>query len=69
MLCYGRRIPLPELEARIDSISAKTIRDVCTRYIYDKCPAVAGVGKLHRFQVTHSSSRNEKTVEIIRAQH
>jgi len=44
MLCYGRRIPLPELDARIDSISAKTVRDVCYRYIYDKCPAVAAVG-------------------------
>ncbi|XP_064483483.1 mitochondrial-processing peptidase subunit beta-like [Ornithodoros turicata] len=44
MLCYGRRIPLPELEARIDAVSAKTVRDVCTNYIYDHCPAVAGVG-------------------------
>ncbi|XP_071510409.1 mitochondrial-processing peptidase subunit beta-like [Diadema setosum] len=48
MLCYGRRIPLPELDARIDSISAKTVRDACTRYIYDKCPAVAGVGPVEQ---------------------
>uniref|UniRef100_A0A224Z4I9 Mitochondrial-processing peptidase subunit beta n=1 Tax=Rhipicephalus zambeziensis TaxID=60191 RepID=A0A224Z4I9_9ACAR len=44
MLCYGRRIPLPELEARIDAVSAQTVRDVCTKYLYDRCPAVAGVG-------------------------
>ncbi|CAN7941688.1 unnamed protein product [Ixodes pacificus] len=44
MLCYGRRIPLPELEARIDAVTAQTVRDVCTKYIYDRCPAVAGVG-------------------------
>lgn len=44
MLCYGRRIPLPELEARIEAVNAKVVRDVCTKYIYDKCPAVAAVG-------------------------
>ncbi|CAJ0960996.1 unnamed protein product [Ranitomeya imitator] len=47
MLCYNRRIPLPELEARIDLIDAQTIRDVCTKYIYDKSPAIAAVGKYH----------------------
>ncbi|KAL5014370.1 hypothetical protein ScPMuIL_008640 [Solemya velum] len=44
MLCYGRRIPIPELEARIDAVKAKDVRDVCYKYIYDKCPAVASVG-------------------------
>lgn len=44
MLCYGRRIPLPELDARIDAVDAATIRDICMKYIYDKCPAVAAVG-------------------------
>ncbi|OQR75162.1 processing peptidase beta subunit-like [Tropilaelaps mercedesae] len=44
MLCYGRRIPLPELEARIDAVDAKAIRDVCLKYIYDRCPVVAAVG-------------------------
>ncbi|XP_067132917.1 mitochondrial-processing peptidase subunit beta [Centruroides vittatus] len=44
MLCYGRRIPIPELEARIEAVDAKTIRDVCTKYIYDRCPVVAAVG-------------------------
>ncbi|XP_071960336.1 mitochondrial-processing peptidase subunit beta-like [Antedon mediterranea] len=48
MLCYGRRIPLPELDARIDAVSANVIRDVCLRHIYDKCPAVAGVGPVEQ---------------------
>lgn len=26
------------------SVTAKVVRDVCTKYIYDKCPAVAAVG-------------------------
>lgn len=44
ILCYGRRVPLNELMARIDAVKASTIRDVCMKYIYDKCPAVAAVG-------------------------
>ncbi|XP_063978792.1 mitochondrial-processing peptidase subunit beta [Diachasmimorpha longicaudata] len=44
MLCYDRRIPLHELEARIDSVNAKTIQEVGMKYIYDHCPVVAGVG-------------------------
>jgi len=30
-------------------IDAKAVKEVCTKYIYDKCPAVAGVGKLVLF--------------------
>lgn len=48
MLTYGRRIPLPELDYRIEQIDAKTVRDVCTRYIYDKCPALVGIGNVGR---------------------
>uniref|UniRef100_A0AAG5CTA7 Mitochondrial-processing peptidase subunit beta n=1 Tax=Anopheles atroparvus TaxID=41427 RepID=A0AAG5CTA7_ANOAO len=44
MLCYNRRIPLHELEQRIDSVSAQNVRDVAMKYIYDRCPAVAAVG-------------------------
>ena len=65
MLCYGRRIPQHELEARIDvsfefilstqakslllffkALDAKAVRDTCYRYIYDKCPVMAGVGPI-----------------------
>jgi len=44
MLCYGRRIPQHELEARIDAVDAKQVRDTCYKYIYDRCPVVAAVG-------------------------
>ncbi|KTF78550.1 hypothetical protein cypCar_00043920 [Cyprinus carpio] len=44
MLCYSRRIPLHELEARIDAIDATTIKDVCMKYIYNKAPVIAAVG-------------------------
>ncbi|XP_051890000.1 mitochondrial-processing peptidase subunit beta [Pristis pectinata] len=48
MLCYNRRIPLPELEARIEAVDAKTVRDVCNRYIYDMAPAVAAIGPVEQ---------------------
>uniref|UniRef100_A0A673CLD4 Mitochondrial-processing peptidase subunit beta n=1 Tax=Sphaeramia orbicularis TaxID=375764 RepID=A0A673CLD4_9TELE len=48
MLCYSRRIPLHELEARIDAIDAKTIKEVCTKYIYNKAPAIAAVGPIEQ---------------------
>lgn len=48
MLCYNRRIPINELEQRIDSVTAKDIMNVCMKYIYDKCPAVAAVGPVEQ---------------------
>nr|XP_009667756.1 PREDICTED: mitochondrial-processing peptidase subunit beta [Struthio camelus australis] len=48
MLCYKRRIPIPELEARIEAIDAQTLREVCTKYIYDKHPAIAAVGPVEQ---------------------
>lgn len=44
MLCYNRRIPIHELDARIDSVTVNNVREVCHKYIYDRCPAVAAVG-------------------------
>ncbi|KAM7360477.1 ubiquinol-cytochrome c reductase core protein 1 [Cochliomyia hominivorax] len=44
MLCYNRRIPLHELEQRIDAVDVQNVRDVAMKYIYDRCPAVAAVG-------------------------
>ena len=46
MLCYGRRIPLPEMEARIDAVNADIIRRVCSKYIVGKSPVIAGVGPI-----------------------
>ncbi|GAB1289437.1 Mitochondrial-processing peptidase subunit beta [Apodemus speciosus] len=48
MLCYNRRIPIPELEARIDAVDAEMVRQVCTKYIYDKSPAIAALGPIER---------------------
>ncbi|CAG7825546.1 unnamed protein product [Allacma fusca] len=48
LLCYDRRIPIHELEARIAAVDAATIREVCTHYIYDRCPAVAAVGPVEQ---------------------
>jgi len=36
MLCYGRRMPQHELEARIDAVDAALVRDTCYKYIYDR---------------------------------
>ncbi|EZA57939.1 hypothetical protein DMN91_001915 [Ooceraea biroi] len=44
MLCYNRRIPLHELEARIDRVTVETIHNIGMKYIYDHCPVVAAVG-------------------------
>lgn len=48
VLAYGQRVSLEEWNARIDAVSAKTLRDVCSKYIYDKCPAVAAVGPIEQ---------------------
>ncbi|XP_049950910.1 mitochondrial-processing peptidase subunit beta [Schistocerca serialis cubense] len=46
MLFYNRRIPTHELIARIESVTAKNVRDVGMKYIYDHCPALAAVGPI-----------------------
>ncbi|XP_048345725.1 cytochrome b-c1 complex subunit 1, mitochondrial [Sphaerodactylus townsendi] len=48
VLNYGRRISLAEWDARISEVDAKTVREVCNKYLYDKCPAVAGVGPIEQ---------------------
>ncbi|CAH8457143.1 unnamed protein product [Schistosoma rodhaini] len=44
MLVYGRRIPITELLARIDALNAEHIKEICMKYFFDKCPAVASIG-------------------------
>jgi len=46
MLCYGRRMPQHELEARIDAVDATLVKDTCYKYIYDRCPVIAAVGPI-----------------------
>ncbi|KFD72731.1 hypothetical protein M514_01857 [Trichuris suis] len=45
ILCYGRRMPIHELDARIDAVNADVLRKVCMHYIYDRDIAVVGVGR------------------------
>jgi len=46
MLCYGRRIPMDEMEARVDCLSGDDVRSVVYKYVYDKCPSVAAIGPI-----------------------
>ncbi|KAM5292807.1 cytochrome b-c1 complex subunit 1, mitochondrial [Ctenodactylus gundi] len=48
LLTYGRRIPLAEWESRIAEVDAHVIREVCSKYFYDQCPAVAGFGPIEQ---------------------
>ncbi|KAJ8370688.1 hypothetical protein SKAU_G00107160 [Synaphobranchus kaupii] len=48
ILTFGRRIPLAEWNARIDSVTPKVLRDICSKYLYDKCPAVAAIGPVEQ---------------------
>lgn len=36
LLTYGRRIPIPELFARIDAVDASTVKRVANRFIFDQ---------------------------------
>ncbi|KJE91163.1 peptidase beta [Capsaspora owczarzaki ATCC 30864] len=46
VLNFGRRIPIAEINARIEAVNASVIREVLNKYVYDKCPAVAGIGAI-----------------------
>lgn len=54
VLFGGNVLSLAELDAEINAINASKIRDVCMQYIYDKCPAVSGVGELQLFYIAVS---------------
>jgi len=34
-----------EIESALEVITAKTVREACMEYIYDKCPAIVGYGE------------------------
>lgn len=46
VLIYGRRMSLPEIHAQIDAIDLKTVKRVASKYLYDRCPAVVGMGAI-----------------------
>jgi len=45
LLCYGRRIPLHELDARINAVNADVLKDACMRNLYHRDIACAAVGQ------------------------
>ncbi|KAF1756894.1 hypothetical protein GCK72_013348 [Caenorhabditis remanei] len=45
LLCYGRRIPTPELTARIESITIEQLREVCQRVFLEGKISSAVVGE------------------------
>eukprot|EP00741_Cyanophora_paradoxa_P002140 tig00000553_g2075.t1 len=47
MIAYGRRIPIPEMFARIDAVNVDTIKEVASRYIYDRDHAAASFGPVN----------------------
>ena len=45
MLYTGKAFDPDEIESALTAITAKTVRETCMKYIYDKCPAVVGYGE------------------------
>ena len=46
ILAYGRRFDWREVHQMIDSVDTKTVRQVASDYLYDRCPAVVGLGNI-----------------------
>ncbi|KAK9846657.1 hypothetical protein WJX81_008604 [Elliptochloris bilobata] len=46
LLTYHRRLPKPELFARIDAVTPATIKRVAERFIYDQDLAIAAIGNV-----------------------
>ncbi|KAK1306484.1 hypothetical protein QJS10_CPA10g01955 [Acorus calamus] len=46
LLTYGRRMPLPELFARIDAVDASTVKRVANRFICDRDLAIVAMGPI-----------------------
>lgn len=61
ILCYSRRIPLHELETRINNVTAQNVRDVCTKYFINRNPAVAAVGPIESLP-SHEVIRNKMSI-------
>ncbi|XP_034023099.1 cytochrome b-c1 complex subunit 1, mitochondrial-like [Thalassophryne amazonica] len=48
ILNYGRRIPPSEWVARIDAVTPQMVCDISSKYMYDRCPAVVGIGPIEQ---------------------
>jgi mitochondrial-processing peptidase subunit beta len=44
VLCYGRRLPVHEIFARIDAVDVAAVKRVASTYFYDQDPVIAAVG-------------------------
>jgi processing peptidase subunit beta len=49
LLTYGRRLTPFEINARIDSVDAATVRRISYKYLYDKDPAIVAYGPIEGF--------------------
>jgi len=49
VLYTGSGFDPEEVESALEAVTAKTVREACMKYIYDKCPAVVGYGKYQGF--------------------
>lgn len=44
MLTYGRRIPLAEIDARVEAVTPSVLKKVVGEYVYDRDPVLVGIG-------------------------
>jgi len=45
VLYTGKAFDPDEIESALEAVTAKTVREVCMKYIYDQCPALVGYGE------------------------
>jgi processing peptidase subunit beta len=45
VLVYGRRVPLHEMEQRINAVDADVVREVMSKHLYDREPVVSAIGR------------------------
>jgi len=50
LLSFGRRIPLHELNGRIDAVDAKTVMAAMKQFVYNHCPAIAAYGPIEQLR-------------------
>jgi mitochondrial-processing peptidase subunit beta len=46
LLVFGRHHSLQEMFRLVDAVTAKSVKDACLEYLYDRCPAVAAFGPI-----------------------
>jgi len=50
VLALGRRVPFDEWKARVLAVDARRVRDVCTEYVWDRCPTVSAIGPIEQLE-------------------